>query len=407
MKRLLGFGFLMTAGSSFGQTYFLALMIAAMQADLGLSDGQLGSLYGLATVSSAVLLLWSGGLLDRLSLPRFVSGVTLVLAAGCAAMASAQGALMLLLGMLLLRHAGQGLMMLAGTTTVVRYLQTGQGTASAIAGSGYAAAEASLPLLVVVLLQTQGWRSTWWIWLATLLLVLLPMALWLLRGHRERHLAYLECLHSRDPVETQASAAQAPLRRRQWTRDEMLRDPFFYRVLPALLANPLLFTGFIFHQGALIREKGWSLEYWASLFLALALSGWICKFIAGWAIDRWSATRFLPFTLLPMALSFAVLGSANSPASGLAFMVLLGMGAGLYTTTAAPFYAEQYGTLHLGTIKSLTTSLMVFATAIAPLLMGLALDGGWALSQMAWLALAWIISSALLAAHACGKRVPT
>jgi hypothetical protein len=43
----------------------------------------------------------------------------------------------------------------------------------------------------------------------------------------------------------------------------------------------------------------------------------------------------------------------------------------------------MYGTLHLGSIKSLTTSVMVFATAIAPVAMGWLIDDGVSIEAMA------------------------
>jgi MFS family permease len=40
-------------------------------------------------------------------------------------------------------------------------------------------------------------------------------------------------------------------------------------------------------------------------------------------------------------------------------------------------WAELYGTEHLGSIKSLITSLIVIATAISPMMLGFCLDHQW------------------------------
>jgi len=57
-RRWLGAGFLLTYASSFGQTWFIALFAGAIQTEHGLSAGDWGGLYTLATLFAAALLFW-------------------------------------------------------------------------------------------------------------------------------------------------------------------------------------------------------------------------------------------------------------------------------------------------------------------------------------------------------------
>lgn len=389
---LLAYAALMTFASSFGQTFFIALFAGDMRAALDLSHGGFGSLYSAATVASAALLLWTGGWIDRIDLRRFSVAAALGLALGCALLALSTGPLSLFLALLCLRHFGQALMSLAGITSVVRYLDRDRGKASALTSGGFALAEAILPALAVLLLAWVGWRQSW---LLAALFLALPMPVLigtLLRGQDERHRAWLA--RTAQTVETRHDGAPA---QQQWTRGEMLRDPDLYLYLPALMAQPLLFTGFMFHQVPLVEEKGWSLGYWASLFTLYALVSTLCKLVAGVAIDRFGAQRLLPPMVLPLGLALLVVATVDDPWGAVAFMILLGVSTGLYTTAAAPFYAERYGTRHLGSIKSVTTAFMVLSTAVAPVLMGAALDRGMALTLMAWAGFAWTLAAAALA----------
>ena len=79
----LGFGFLISFGSSAGQTYFISLFAGEIRADLGLTHGGFGTLYTLATLASAAALVWLGKLTDRLDLP-FLSVFSLLGLSGCA-----------------------------------------------------------------------------------------------------------------------------------------------------------------------------------------------------------------------------------------------------------------------------------------------------------------------------------
>jgi MFS family permease len=107
--RLLLFGFAMAFASSLGQTYFIGLFSGEIRLDLGLSHGAFGGIYSAATLTSAVLLLWTGSLIDRVDLLRYTYAVTVGLALACVLMAGSNSIVMLFLAVLALRHLGQGL----------------------------------------------------------------------------------------------------------------------------------------------------------------------------------------------------------------------------------------------------------------------------------------------------------
>ncbi len=71
-----------------------------------------------------------------------------------------------------------------------------------------------------------------------------------------------------------------------------------------------------------------------------------------------------------MAAGLFLLGLMDTPWVALAFMVLSGTTAGAATTLIGALWAEIYGTRHLGAIRALAVAAMVFATGLAPGLMG-------------------------------------
>lgn len=382
--RLLLFGFVMTFGSSLGQTYFIGLFGGDIRADLQLTHGAFGAIYSAATLSSAIILLWTGSLIDRLELRHYAYLVVFGLCVGCLMMAGSVGTVSLFLSVLVLRHLGQGLMGMAGPTTLVRYLDHHKGKANALGGIGYSLSEAILPSIVVVQLALMGWRQSWLAW-AVILGVTVPLATRaLLRGHQERHTLYLE----------NASASQAENssgRDRNWTRDEVVRDPLFYLFMPALLAQPMLFTGFMFHQVHLIEVKAWPLAVWGGLYVLYALVSTVFKLWAGLLVDSYGAIRLAPLVCLPMGLGMLFLASGDGLWVAVVFMALLAVSVGIYSTLSSPFFAEMYGSLHLGSIKSVTTAAMVFSSAVAPVLMGWLIDRGVSMEAMAVGAAGYVI----------------
>ena len=77
----------------------------------------------------------------------------------------------------------------------------------------------------------------------------------------------------------------------------------------------------------------------------------------------------------------------------------------LYSTVSSPFYAEMYGTLHLGSIKSVTTFTMVFATAVTPVAMGWMIDAGISMDSMALAGMAYTLAASGLAAIATFRYI--
>ncbi len=63
-------GLMLAFCSSFGQTFFISLFAGQIKAAYGLSDGGWGSIYTVATLISAALLIQAGGLADTVPLRR-------------------------------------------------------------------------------------------------------------------------------------------------------------------------------------------------------------------------------------------------------------------------------------------------------------------------------------------------
>lgn len=402
--RLLLFGFLMTFWSCPGQTFFISLFSGAIRSDLGLSHSQFGAVYSVATLASAFVVIATGTLIDRIALPRFSAAVIASLAGATYLLSVSESLFMLVIALFLLRQFGQSLMMLTATTTLVRYLEKDKGKATALGSMGYVAGEAIMPSILIALIALMGWRYSLLTTAVTLLMFTLPLTLLLLRGHQARHQAYLETTlakpnnpESINSVSDPSKSTHDDKRQRQWTRAEVIRDKRLYLLLPAFMSQTIFFTGFIFHQVFLTESKGWSLAIWGSLFLMYAIIAMVSKLVTGILIDKVGSLRLVPFVPLPMALGLLCLGLFSHLWAAVAFLALLGITTGIQTTISAPFWAELYGTLHLGSIKSLTSALGAFGSALAPFAMGWFIDNGTSIETLALASVAWILAAFSLA----------
>jgi len=62
-------------------------------------------------------------------------------------------------------------------------------------------------------------------------------------------------------------------------------------------------------------------------------------------------------------------------------------------TMGGSLWPELYGTKHLGSIRALTYSVLVFSTAAGPVIAGLMLDKGWGYDSLLWASLIYVVLS--------------
>lgn len=383
--RLLAAGFLLALASSFGQTFFIAIFADGWRSEFGLTHGAFGTIYMVATLASAACLIQLGRLADIASPRHLAVGITLGLALICAGVAFVNTWFMLVPAIFGLRLFGQGLMSHLSQTAMARWFNNTRGRALAIASFGHPTGEAFAPLAAVALIAALGWRETWGLTAAMLVLVFMP-AFWFLLA-RERK-----------PREMEASGdgGTVGMDGRHWSRDEVIGHPLFWMLLPGIIAPAFILTVTFFLPAHIAETKGWAFETMPSFYWVFALSSITAAFLSGMAIDRFSARTCLPLYQLPMASGMIVLWSASGPDMAPFALGLMGLTAGSAATIHSALWAEYYGTRHIGTIKALAHAVMVFSTAIGPGLTGAIIDLGVPYAQQALWFAGYVVAISML-----------
>jgi MFS family permease len=387
-RRFIAFGFLAAFSSSFGQTYFIGAFGPAIQSDFGLSHTAWGAIYMAGTLASASLLPFTGRQIDRHDLRHYTLAVFLLLGFACAAVAMIPGPTTLVLAVFLLRQSGQGLMSHVAITSMARYFEAGRGRAIAVATLGFSAGEALLPFAAVVAIDLMGWRVAYGGVAVLIAFILLPAALWLLKGHGLRHRDHLHAL-------TRPShRIKAP--RRSWSVPEVLRDRRFYLLLPGLLAPPMILTAMFFHHLTLADAKGWANAWITGNYIVFAAATTLTSLATGQLIDRLGALRLIPLMLLPLFVAMTMVAFFDNAWTVVPYLAFAGVSTGLAHTTVAAMWTELYGLMHLGAIKSLAAALGVFGSALGPVTMGGLMDAGISIEKVCLLFAAYTIVGSVL-----------
>ncbi|HEY9079794.1 MFS transporter [Magnetovibrio sp.] len=370
--RFLGFGLACTLASNFGQTFFIALFGDHIRADFDLSHSDFGGLYAVATLLSATVILWAGRKIDRVDLRLYTGVVFAGLALSGALMAATYSPWVLVVAFFGLRLFGQGLLRHTAVVSMARYFDAARGRAMSVVGLGYPIAEATFPAALVVILSAISWREAWGGFALYIFTVHLPLALWLLKGHGVRHAALQERLKAED-------ADKGDL-----TQRRLMSDWRFQMIVPASLMGPFMMTGLFFHQLAIADSKGWDIGLLAASFPAFAGASVAASLISGWVVDRFGPGVVLPVFIAPLTLALIVVASLDQTWSAPLYFSLGGLTVGASGVLISAAWAETFGVRHLGAIRSLTSSMAVVSTALAPALVGWLLDAGISVSAIAY-----------------------
>ncbi len=378
--------------SSPGQTFLVSLFGEHLRADLKLSHGEFGLIYSCATLLSALCLLKTGSLIDRFSVQRVTLSITCGLAFACFCMALSHNVALLFFAIFMLRHFGQGLFSITSTTTMMRYLPEYKGRANAFSKMGFSAAEIAMPSLIVCALMFFNWQMVW-VLIGLAVVIVMPIVTSVASPALRAKIGDANALNVNEGSQD-----------RSWTMSEVLRDPVFYLLIPALVAQPMLHTGFLFHQIPLVVEKGWPLTSWAVFYSLFAITSVLSLIATGYVVDRIEGSiKLIPFSLLPAAAALTLLSQYHALPTAAFFLLLMGFTSGMQAAISAPFLAERYGTLHYASIRSFVHFLLILMTAVAPILFGYLIDHGTKISEIASYAVVYCVVS--IGASAAGVKL--
>ena len=378
------FGFIFTFFSSFGQSFFLGIFNSSIRNELSITHGQFGTIYASATLLSSFLLIWVGKKIDDMDIFKFAFFVVILLSFSCFFFSKISSISILFIAIFLMRFSGQGMMSHTATTTISRYFTKSRGEALSTGWFGLSAAEFILPVLMIYLLSTIDWQDIW-IAISIIIIIFLPLASFFLVKNIS--------LESRE-ITNDKNYKEKNIK--QWKRIEVLKDYRFYIICANMLAMPWIATGVFVFQSFILESKNWGPYTIAQSFMVYSILSVITLFFSGFLIDKFTSRKLLIYMNIPLLLAAFVIFYFSNPISAFFFLGLIGVCNGFANVLGSSTWAEIYGVKHIGSIKALTTALMVFATAFGTALFGFLIDLGFSIEQIAVVSGTYISISLIL-----------
>ena len=359
-SRWLAAGALLTLMSSFGQTYFISIFAGEIRTAFNLSHGDWGAIYGFGTFASAIAMVWAGSLTDIMRVRRLGPIVLAALAASCLFMAFNPWVALLPVVIFCLRFAGQGMSTHIAAVGMSRWFAANRGKALSMANLGFSIGEATYPLLVVALMMFFAWQGIW-VLAAIVAILSIPTLVWLLREERS-------------PQSMATEGQSVGMNGHHWTRNQTLVHPLFWFMMPAFVGQSAFNTAFFFLQVHFAEIKGWDHFQLVAMFPVYTSVAIGSMVLSGVLIDKIGTARLIPYFQLPMIFAFLLFAYGQSLLTTLVGFIFLGLTSGATATLPNAFWAEHFGTKHLGAIKASAAAAMVLGSAIGPAITGVLLD---------------------------------
>ncbi len=376
-------GFLMSIP---GQTMGMAVFADAFIDAFGLSRTELSTAYLFGTMASALFLTRAGRWYDQLGARFMIVAASLVLAAtlvGISLIGSAATALsgltnlptagisfvLILIGFFGVRFSGQGVLTSASRNVLLVWFERRRGLVSGVRGVFVSLGFSIAPVVLALLIDTYGWRGALWFMAAVVGVGFAAFALVTVRDHPKICGLEPDGRNVADATQTSNKAAQT-----HFTLAEARRNPVFWMYALALSMHAMFGTAVTFHIAAIFEEAGRSRVEAFAYFVPQAVVSVVTNLGASALADR---TRLKPYLVIMLGAFIAGacgLTQLDSEAGYWLLVVGFGAGGGLWGVLSNLVFVRQFGTLHLGEVSGLNTSITVFASAIGPVLFSLAND---------------------------------
>jgi MFS family permease len=321
--------------------------------------------YLVGTLVGALALPWIGQAIDRFGVRRTMAIIGALFGGLLIGMSLVSNIVGLTAGFIGIRMMGQGALNLTATTAVALWFTRKRGLAMGIVAAAGGVGMTLIPLLSERLIVDIGWRNTWLVEGLAVWVIVLPIAL---LGIRNRPSDVGQ--HVDGDSATDAPPAEV------WgvTRKEALRSSFFWLVTVAVATISTITTAVVFHQIDLLGSRGLTPTEAAANFLPQTVATLIATLGIGALADRVSP-RIVLITSMGMMAGGLLLATAVTPGLlAIAFGMLIGAAGGAMRVVEATELPRYFGTLHIGAIRGVVTSVGIAGAAVGPVLFSLGHD---------------------------------
>ncbi len=371
-----------TVASVPGQTMGVGVFTDDLIVALGISRVQLSTAYMIGTICSSLMLPLAGRLIDSLGVRVMVViaasglGLSLVSLSNIERIIALSGSRSFFAIMsvttvcfMLIRFFGQGSLTMVSRVAIGKWFNHRRGLATGISAIFVTFGFNASPQFLNSLNAAYGWREACLVLALTVGLGVSIPAWILFRDNPESCGLVMDGID--DPAWLARMSAKVADTKREFTRSEAIRTPAFWLVSGGLATQALIITAVTFHIVSLGAGAALDRSQVYNLFIPMSFFGIVGSLFGGWISDLIKLKWLLISQLVFQAIGTFGLLDLGNPLGQWAYIVGYGVSGGFFATLITVAWPRFFGREHLGAITGLSMSILVFASAVGPVLFSL------------------------------------
>ncbi len=332
---------------------------------LGIGRGEVALMSTFQNVASAVTLLFAGKIMGKINIKVILSVAFAVIGLGLMSLSVGKSILQFYVVWTFIGIASPFAIMLPIPILLGNWFEKKLGTVMGFSLGISAIGGAVFNPIISTIITNNGWRTGYIISGAIVLIALLPLTLFVIKGKPQN--GTLPYGHD----EADNTNAQNIIEGLSFK--EALKTPMFYLVAAAMIALQYV-AGFVQHISAHIVNIGLPLTIGASVISGVMLGAAAGKISIGWCLDRFNNAVVIIIYGILGVIGWSGLVTANTSSLLIASGFSLGIGQGILLVSLPYFIRKFFGSKDYGNIYSIISMFGAAASAVAVSLDGAVFD---------------------------------
>jgi MFS transporter, OFA family, oxalate/formate antiporter len=400
-----------------GQTVGVSTFTDPVKNALGLSRDQFSTAYMLGTILSSFFISAAGRWFDRygarmvaagsalvLALGLFIASFVDVMSSGIQSLIAVQHWLVPFILMVVLffvfRFSGQGVLTMSSRNMVMKWFERFRGRVNAFSALAISLGFSIAPVLIDRLIAGYDWYGAWQI-MGLGLLLMAGLVILTFRDSPEKY--GLVADGRKACIEDKAIEAKEL---RSFEPYEAFKTRAFWMYSLILAFNSFFITGLTFHIVSIFESTGFARAEAIAIFIPMSVVSVAVSLFFNFISD-WVRLKVLLYIMI-FGSFLAGVGLVGMGHGWGLYLLVAGQGisGGMFSVLNAVAWPRLFGRKYIGTISGKAMSMIVFASALAPVAFSLSYTKMGAYAYVAIPSLAFVIYLAISSIKANNPRLP-
>ncbi|NQU85495.1 MAG: MFS transporter [Mariniphaga sp.] len=364
-------------GQTMGVSVFTDYLIEA----IGISRDNLSFAYMAGTIASSFALTWAGKMYDKYG-ARIVGVVVSIWLGFVLLLFSQVDHIIGFLGgslqsgiytsiaiatfiflFFMLRFAGQGVLTMVSRNMIMKWFIKRRGLVNGISAVFISFGFSVAPLTFNLFIEEFTWRGGYLI-MAGCIAILFTIFVFIFFRDNPEDLGLVPDGEKSGNVDKDVIIKPF----RQFTLKEARLTYSFWLFSLPLAVYALYITGFTFHLTSIFESAGLTKEMALGVFVPMSFISVLLSFFGGWISDKIKLKNLLYIITFGQIVGLFSLGNLDDGIFYYGFIIGNGISSGLYSVLMAVTWPRFFGRDHLGKISGLVMAIIVFASALGPII---------------------------------------